>query len=404
MWQRTHLLSNDPFELSGFELIFPTLLGEAQELGLDVPNHTYGYGEIQTAKLQLIPPEMLYSPHISTVYSLEFLGQSGNTEKLQKALTNNGSLGTSPATTAYYLSLHQNDARAMKYLETVLAHSVGAISVYPFRTFELSWVLNNLAFSGIPLRTFADEDIWQELQAAMGRDGAGMDPEFGIPDGDTTSVCCRVLLEAGYEVEPLILAEFEDKREGIFHTWEYERNFSVSTNVHALEALNLMPEYPNHQQIQEQLIIKLLNNREYNVYWKDKWHASPYYTTSHALLALLPQGSSVIHACHHAVDWLTHTQHNDGSWGYFGVGTLEETAYTLTALLHYNRYQQIDLGSIHSGVHYLIKTYEEFKTKLDLACPELWIAKSLFAPYDVIRSAVLSTLIVYNKMFGRLPG
>jgi halimadienyl-diphosphate synthase len=292
----------------------------------------------------------------------------------------------------------------MKYLETVLAHSVGAISVYPFRTFELSWVLNNLAFSGIPLRTFADEDIWQELQAAMGRDGAGMDPEFGIPDGDTTSVCCRVLLEAGYEVEPLILAEFEDKREGIFHTWEYERNFSVSTNVHALEALNLMPEYPNHQQIQEQLIIKLLNNREYNVYWKDKWHASPYYTTSHALLALLPQGSSVIHACHHAVDWLTHTQHNDGSWGYFGVGTLEETAYTLTALLHYNRYQQIDLGSIHSGVHYLIKTYEEFKTKLDLACPELWIAKSLFAPYDVIRSAVLSTLIVYNKMFGRLPG
>jgi len=56
LWHHLHLLPRDPFELVGFELIFPTLLGEALALGLDVPIHTCGYGEIQTAKLRLIPP------------------------------------------------------------------------------------------------------------------------------------------------------------------------------------------------------------------------------------------------------------------------------------------------------------------------------------------------------------
>jgi hypothetical protein len=44
LWHHLHLLKSDPFELVGFELIFPTLLQEAQRLGLDVPNHTCGYG------------------------------------------------------------------------------------------------------------------------------------------------------------------------------------------------------------------------------------------------------------------------------------------------------------------------------------------------------------------------
>ena len=105
LWHHLHLLPRDPFELVGFELIVPTLLGEAAELGLDVPNHTCGYGKIQTAKLKLIPPEKLYSPDLSTVFSLEFMGQSGDTTQLKKALNTLGSLGNSPAATAYYLHL-----------------------------------------------------------------------------------------------------------------------------------------------------------------------------------------------------------------------------------------------------------------------------------------------------------
>ena len=68
LWQHLHLLPRDPFELVGFELIMPTLLGEARNLGLDVPSHACGYAEIQTAKLRLIPSDLLYSPRLTTVH------------------------------------------------------------------------------------------------------------------------------------------------------------------------------------------------------------------------------------------------------------------------------------------------------------------------------------------------
>jgi len=395
LWHHLHLLPRDPFELSGFELIFPTLLEEARALGLDVPTHTCGYGEVQTAKLRLIPPHMLYSPRISTVYSLEFLGQSGDPDRLQEALASNGSLGTSPATTAYYLLLRHHDERALAYLEAVRNHMGHVITVYPFRTFELTWVLNNLAFSELPITEFAGEGIWQELQAEIGPAGIGMDPAFGVPDGDTTSVCCRVLLGAGYDVDPLSLARFEDKKRRVFRTWDYERNVSVSTNVHALEALNLMPDYPNRRRVQEQVTLMLLDNRKYNIYWIDKWHASPYYATAHALVALLKGRPHVAHTCRHTVDWVIHTQRDDGSWGFFEYGTPEETAYALTTLLHYNRYEPVDPNVLHRGAAYLARAYQGS----DSIYPEFWIAKCLFLPCDVVRSAILAALILYGETF-----
>ena len=109
LWHHLHMLPRDPFELSGFELLLPTLLGEARSLNLKVPSHACGYGEIQSAKLRLIPPQLLYSPKISTVYSLEFLGTDGDKDKLRAAINEGGSVGNSPATTAYYLSLCQDD-------------------------------------------------------------------------------------------------------------------------------------------------------------------------------------------------------------------------------------------------------------------------------------------------------
>jgi len=399
LWSHLHLLPRDPFELVGFELIFPTLLGEAQTLGLDVPSHTCGYGEIQTAKLRLIPPEMLYSPHVSTVYSLEFLGLSADPDRLQEALSSNGSLGNSPATTAYYLSLCPDDERALTYLEAVRSHMEHVIPVYPFRIFELTWVLNNLAFSGLPITEFAGEDTWQQLQAEMGPRGVGFDSTFGVPDGDTTSVYCRVLLDAGCDVDPLILAQYEGKEKRIFRTYAYERNASVSTNIHALEALNLMLDYPDQRQVQEQIIVMLLDNRKYNIYWVDKWHTSPYYVTSHALVALLREHDYLAYACRHTVDWLLHTQRDDGTWGFFEHGTVEETAYVLTALLHYHHHEPIDPDILHRGAAYLAHTHQG----VDSTYPPLWIVKCLYAPYDIVRSAILSALILYDQTFGRPP-
>jgi halimadienyl-diphosphate synthase len=400
LWHHLHLLPRDPWELVGFELILPTMLNEARAIGLDVPTHTCGYGEIQTAKLRMIPPDMLYSPYISTVLSLEFLGPSGDPGRLQQALTVNGSLGNSPAATAYYLTLCTDvDIEALRYLETVLERAGHAVPFYPFRTFELSWVLNNLVQSAIPIQEFAADDIWQELQAEVALHGVGFDPSFRISDGDTTSACCRVLLEAGRSVDPQILAQFEDREKRIFRTYQYERNPSITTNIHALDVLQRISDYPNQREAKEQVILMLLENRQYNMYWTDKWHASPYYATAHALIAFLKEGDYLAHACSHTVDWILHTQREDGAWGFYEQSTIEETAYALTALLHYHRHEPLDPEVLRRGAAYLARTHRGAKSTY----PPLWIAKSLFAPPDIIRSAVLAALILYEDTFGRSP-
>lgn len=403
LWQHLHMLPYDPYELSGFELIFPTLLGEAQSIDMNVPIHTCGYGKIQTAKLRLIPPQMLYSPRISTVYSLEFLGHSGDITQLRQAINGSGSVGNSPATTAYYLSLRNHntnqDEHALVYLETVYSQN-RIITVYPFHIFELSWVLNNLIFSGLPITAFADQSTLNALYTAMTPTGVALDPTFGIPDGDITSVCCRVLLSAGYDVDPLILTNFENQETQVFRTYDYERNVSVSTNIHALHALTLLPDYPNRNEIKKQVIITLLDNRKYNIYWVDKWHASPYYVTAHALIGLLEEKKSyLVHECRHTIDWILHNQNNDGSWGFYQHGTSEETAYALTALLHYHRYEPVDPDILHRGAAFLAHTHRGD----DSTYPELWLAKSIYAPYDIVRSAILTALILYEETFGRSP-
>jgi halimadienyl-diphosphate synthase len=399
LWHHIHLLPRDPFELVGFELIFPTLLEEARKLSLNVPAHACGYGKIQTEKLRLIPPDMLYSPQITTVHSLEFLGESGDPDKMAKALACNGSLGNSPSATAYYLTFRPDDTRAVDYLESIRSHMGHVIYLYPFSNFELAWVLNNLTSSGTPIREFASESVWEQITSEMGPQGVGLDATFGIPDADTTAVSLYLMAQAGYSIDPHILFQFEDPENHIFRTYHYERNPSVSTNIHALEALRFMPDYPNQQRIKEQVIAMLLDCRNYNVYWTDKWHASPYYVTAHTLLALLNAGEYLAKACQHTIDWIVNTQLEDGSWGFFQVGTLEETAYALIALLQYYQHQiPIDADVLHRGVAYLSKTHE-----ISDDSPDLWLGKDLYNPRDVVDSAILSALILYENVFGCVP-
>jgi halimadienyl-diphosphate synthase len=398
LWHHLHLLQRDPFELVGFELLLPTLLQEAQALGLDVPMHTCGYGEIQTAKLRLIPPELLYSPRITTIHSLEFLGRAGDPDRMQAAIGGNGSLGSSPAATAYYLSLYPDDERAWAYLNTVRQRCRQIVCLYPFRSFELTWALVHLSYCGRPVTEFAGPDIWQGLLSSVTSSGIALDPAFGIADADCTSVGAQLLLKAGYDFDPLILTRFQDKKTRLFHTYDYERNISMGVNAHVLDALRLMPDYPDRYQVHEEILFALLANRVYDTYWIDKWHASPYYATAHVVMALLQEGSYLVHAYIHSIDWLLHTQRDDGSWGFFADGTAEETAYAMLALLHWHQHRHLtNVDVFHRAAEYLARAYPN----PDATYPGLYIGKVLFAPYDVVRAAILSALILYAEIFNR---
>jgi halimadienyl-diphosphate synthase len=400
IWQNLHRLRHDPYELIGFELILPTLLMDALEMGLDVPAHTCGYGQVRLKKLGLIPPNLIYSPQISTVHSLEFLGKSGEQEKLREAKASNGSLGNSPAATAYLLLMARQDDRALGYLEDVLRRNHKATYLHPWRMFELTWVLHSLTFCGEALLEQVDECIWSELRAAFSERGAGLDPSFGVEDGDITSVTARLLTLGGFPVDTAALMRFENEKTHTFRTYGYERNISLGTNVHALEAVALLADYPGRQEVLDRVVALLLTRRIFDTYWIDKWHTSPYYATAHVLVGLLRVAPTLLEEYHRTVDWLLHTQREDGSWGFFDRGTVEETAYVLIALLHFHRHCRVDRRVLDRGARFLQWAYLESAQPW----PELWVGKSLFIPEDVVQAAVLSAMILYEETFGWLPG
>ncbi|MCA9981774.1 MAG: hypothetical protein KDD89_13100, partial [Anaerolineales bacterium] len=393
LWSHLHLLQNDPFELVGFELVFPTLLAEAKRLNLSVPNHTCGYGEKQSRKLRLIPPDMLYSPQVSAVHSLEFLGDGADTSRLARSISY-GSLGNSPSATAYYTGYFPEDDSALSYLTAVRERNVPYL--YPCEIFELTWALNNLSYSNVPITQFASKATFDYLYKELGETGIGLDRTFGISDGDITSVTHKLLLLAGYDLGTDIMRHFQ-REDGVFRTYFFERNPSVGTNVHALEALHLLPDYPNGSQVRIDIITMLLDQRKYNIYWYDKWHISPYYATAHVLPALLnEQEAGLVHECQYSIDWILNTQWNNGGWGWYQQVTLEETAYALIALLHFHRVHPLPLADvlkIRRGVEYIREHYDV----LNSTFPELWIGKCLYTPHDVVHTVVLSALILYEE-------
>ncbi|MDZ7704255.1 MAG: hypothetical protein U5L04_07230 [Trueperaceae bacterium] len=85
-----------------------------------------------------------------------------------------------------------------------------------------------------------------------------------------------------------------------------------------------MPHYPDAEAMREKVTVTLLDNRVFNTYWIDKWHASPYYATAHALIGLLQEGDYLAQACRHTVDWLLHTQREEtGSGGFLNMVPLK---------------------------------------------------------------------------------
>ena len=86
-------------------------------------------------------------------------------------------------------------------------------------------------------------------------------------------------------------------------------------------------------------------------------------------------------------DWILETQNLDGSWGYY-VPTAEETAYCLQALLVWQRGgKSVPNDQIQRGLDWLAAHTQP-------PYPPLWIGKSLYAPEFVVRSAILSALMM----------
>jgi halimadienyl-diphosphate synthase len=384
-------LGADPTgETIGFELIVPTLLHEAKALGGIQTEESEVLGQLaprRAAKLAALPHGMI-SRYVTVAFSAEMAGPDGrrllDIENLQEA---DGSVSFSPSATAYFaLYVKRRDPAALAYLRNITIDGA-APNVAPFDVFEQAWTLWNLSLIGdLDEATLALcqphldflENAW------VPGVGAGFAANYAPKDGDETSVVYEALTHFGRTVD--VEAIFQYEEETHFRCFALEANPSISANIHVLSALRKTDFNKHHPAVQKVLHF-LLHARAADMFWVDKWHASPYYATAHAIMACIGYNNIIVEE---AAEWLLTTQDHDGAWGYY-MPTAEETAYCLQALTLWKRHGgHVSDNVLKRGALWLADHAEP-------PYPPLWIGKCLYCPEMVVRSAVLSALMLVNQ-------
>lgn len=389
-------LSQDVFETVSFELLLPSLVKTGKKLGLKldlIEQLIEPIKPLYEQKLALIPQEMIYSPQIVLAHSLEFMGF----EKLDHAAIPqlralNGSIHNSPSATAFVEIATNGSVEGRSYLDVLLNRYNGIVpALAPFELFEIIWALHHFSLN-VELNSLrpAVDSFVEFLSCVWTEKGVGFSTTF-VPDSDDTSLGLRLLYKMGLNVDPLVLERYEV--EDHFQCLPFERNISLDVHIHIVHALKSAQDFPRR----DDMLLKALNilgrylTTEYIV---DKWHVSPYYSTSHAIIGLLGLSDNLIAK---QIKWLLKTQRDDGSWTFYPhypQAAIEETAYVLMALMAvYEQKGNIPIQTIDKGYHYLSQHYTSVET-----LPALWIHKVLYNPYHIVNAVILSTLGKYQEL------
>jgi halimadienyl-diphosphate synthase len=390
IWENLKNLELDNTRLIGSELLFPSLMKEAHSLGLDLPYHIKVYQREYQLKLKKIDQSLWYSPLTTLSFSFEFLGDTVDLDKLAEIQLPNGSVATSPAATAFFLK-HTHNENAFSYLKTVLSLTGdgSAMTVYPVEVFEYGWILYNFMLARLFFERYTD--VCDFLAAHLKDQGIGHSAQFPVCDADDTAVVYKVLQPGKYSLDYQVFDLYWTGE--YYQTFHYELDPSMSTNIHVLDFVQSCPEFPNKEQVTENIIHFLKKNIHPQGFWIDKWHVSPYYPTAHAVLALSDVAPSLAGK---AVSWILETQNENGTWG---GNTVEETAYAVQALLHYHqKVDHIDTSVVSDALPHI--THEVLPLAGEL--PELWIGKVLYSPQHVVLSSLASASIMYNTSAWKL--
>jgi hypothetical protein len=166
----------------------------------------------------------------------------------------------------------------------------------------------------------------------------------------------------------------------------------VGVNAHVLHALARVDGYPDRERA-IQRVCAYLADQHSGLYWIDKWHISPLYATAHVLRALEDlspeQQKPLASLVARSRDWLRHSQNADGSWGFYGEATPEETAYGLLALA--TSADDRDMRHCDAAASYLHQTRDS------ATHPPLWIDKCLYIPPLVVNAAIDAALAAWAR-------
>jgi halimadienyl-diphosphate synthase len=252
----------------------------------------------------------------------------------------------------------------------------------PFDVFEPAWVLWNLQL--IP--DFKDK-FCELCIPHLDRLQQKWDPQGGIAhaieytpkDSDDSALTFEMLTTFGRNIDIGGVLSYEEDE--YFRCFALEANPSISANIHVLGALQSAGFDREHPSVKK--ILNFLRSAQSgSIFWTDKWHASPYYATAHAIIIIQKYDKEL---CKSAIEWIINSQNEDGSWGFYGP-TAEETAYAIQALCIWKTFNgKISSEYIERGVNWLIEHANH-------PYPPLWIGKALYTPEFVVRSTILSAI------------
>lgn len=370
----------------GFEMIAPTLVAEAERLGIIKQQGERILGRmarLRSSKMEKLVGRKI-NRTITPAFSSEMAGTDGQTildvDDLQEA---NGSVAHSPSATAYFARyLKPGETGALAYLHEWAAPDGGIPDDDPFDVFEPAWVLWNLQL--IPdFNTATCELCMPHLDRLQqnwdARGGIAHAIEYTPKDSDDSALTFEMLTSFGRDVDISGVLSYEESE--YFRCFELEANPSISANIHVLGALRAAGFECEHPLVTK--ILKFLQANQINSqFWTDKWHASPYYATAHAIIITQNYNKEI---CNNAIEWIIETQYPDGSWGFYGA-TAEETAYAIQALCIWKSANgKVSSETIKLGTDWLIQNSES-------PYPPLWIGKALYTPELVVRSTILSAI------------
>ncbi|MCK5122765.1 MAG: hypothetical protein KAQ87_01285 [Candidatus Pacebacteria bacterium] len=384
-------LKKDNYLTVSFELLFPALLKEAKGKKLNLlynDSVVKKYLKIKNEKLKLLPENLIYKKLTTLSHSVEFLGNDLNKKEIIKVQNSNGSFLNSPSATVY-VYLKTGDQKSLEYIKEIMKKFNDAAPVnYPIDIFEICWVLDSLY--SMELESSFTKEIKRKiifLKKHWGYRGMGWSTCIPLADLDDTAIALGLFRKNGMKISPDVFENFIT--DGKIKCFDGEFNPSPSHIIHLYDALKECEESDFVEDLKKSCLNHITKMRNAKGYWYDKWHISPYYTTSHAIFAFGVENE----ISKKAIDWIIKTQRRDGSWGFFEKGTCEETAYCLQVLLLcYEKNKKIKKQSLEKAAGYLNDNFESYDY------PEMWIEKCLYTPFDIVRFYIILSLIKYDEV------
>jgi halimadienyl-diphosphate synthase len=402
IWHSLFQLQNISVLPIGFELLLSSLVEQNQKAGIKLPSWlATHYEEYRLQKLALLKSFTSNQlTNTSAYFSLEFLDGKLLGDPVQY-VKKRGNVGVSPAATVSVLRYVEDPALRVTMLAYLKSISIpetedngggfGWSNLSQMGLFEIIWVLYNIYLCDHLQDPYLVELVNNHLNRvaqSWSADGIPLAEEF-ICDADDTMVG-YTLLHATGRASNLDLSSVEKTywNDTYLTAYPLERDPSTGVNMHALEAYRLAGQ-PHRV---KQLSTFLGRTRQKGMpFWLDKWHVSPYYATCHAIM--ISTNLDNIEFINSALDWLIYTQNKNGSWGY-DTPTAEETALVVQALVHYARARGWTIPlreATKRGLDFLRSGFQPYI--LDNV-PKLWVGKNRYAPYLIVRSTILSALLL----------